>query len=118
PREGYGPPNAQETACTSPTAGAGSTCVPARCATVRRRTCRRPVNDETTSSFSFQGQSVCDIMKRSSPGAQTEHRGDAGPVRELLCSAAAPAFGCCDVVLKHKPGGPTCARKCQSTASG
>jgi hypothetical protein len=27
---------------------------------------------------------VCDTMERSSPGAQTERRGDAGPVRDLL----------------------------------
>jgi hypothetical protein len=29
-------------------------------------------------------ESVCDGMNASSPGAQTERRGDAGPVRDLL----------------------------------
>ena len=36
-------------------------------------------------------ESVCDRMRASSPGAQTERRGDAGPVRDLLGGKAAPA---------------------------
>jgi hypothetical protein len=34
---------------------------------------------------------VCHTMVWSSPGAQTERRGDAGPVRDLLGGKAAPA---------------------------
>ena len=36
-------------------------------------------------------ESVCDRMRASSPGAQTERRGDAGPVRDLLGGEAALA---------------------------
>ena len=36
-------------------------------------------------------EAVCDKMGRSSPGAQTKRRGDAGPVRDLLGGKAAPA---------------------------
>ena len=36
-------------------------------------------------------EEVCDTMNASSPGAQTERRGDAGPVQALLVGEAAPA---------------------------
>src|SRR5262245_26040186 len=41
-----------------------------------------------TDSFS---QAVCSKMERSPPGAQTERRGGAGPVRGLLGGKASPA---------------------------
>jgi hypothetical protein len=36
-------------------------------------------------------EAVCDKMERTSSGAQTERRGDAGPERDLLGGKAAPA---------------------------
>src|SRR5205814_2728851 len=45
---------------------------------------------ETHGSVSFS-EAVCAILKGHGPGAQTERRGDAGPVRGLLGGRPSPA---------------------------
>src|SRR5215510_8114297 len=40
-------------------------------------------------------------MERSSPGAQTERRGDAGPVRDLLGGKAAPAAILSETLIRN-----------------
>src|SRR6266542_7144519 len=56
-----------------------------------QRVMRRPPEKGGPPAGGSSAQMVCGTMETSSPGAQTERRGDAGPVRGLLGGRPVPA---------------------------
>src|SRR5262245_37671395 len=85
-----GPRALPKTAWRAPVAGTRIAVANAAAAGVGKRTEDSSPMGGTTWWLSYT-EMVCDKMERSSPGAQTERRGDAGPVRDLLGGKAAPA---------------------------